>query len=100
MELLIPWRRFVQPHLGLNISRFSQCGLKKDIHLRAVSKLYLEQNEDCSLGGSISDSAMRLIQSGSGRQSIYKVLMKGEFNTMKHLFYKRVFVSHEDLMSP
>ena len=27
-------------------------------------------------------------------------LPKGEFNTMKHAFYKRFFVSHEDLMSP
>ena len=30
----------------------------------------------------------------------YKVLVKGKFNTMKHSFYKRLFVSHEDLMSP
>ena len=30
----------------------------------------------------------------------YKVLVKGEFNTMKHSFYKRLFVSHENLMSP
>ena len=35
-----------------------------------------------------------------GGKSIYKVLVKGEFNTMKHSFYKRFFVSHEDLMSP
>ena len=34
------------------------------------------------------------------KKSIYKVLVKGEFNTMKHSFYKRLFVSHEDLMSP
>ena len=27
-------------------------------------------------------------------------LPKGEFNTMKHAFYKRFFVSHEDLISP
>ena len=33
-------------------------------------------------------------------RSIYKVLVKGEFSTMKHSFYKRFFVSHEDLMSP
>ena len=25
---------------------------------------------------------------------------RGRFNTMKHSSYKRVFVSHEDLMSP
>ena len=42
----------------------------------------------------------RLLQSGSGGKSIYKVSVKGEFNVMKHPFYKRFFVSHEDLMSP
>ena len=48
----------------------------------------------------VSDSSERLLQSGSGEKTIYKVLVKGEFNTMKHSFYKRFFVSHEDLMSP
>ena len=46
------------------------------------------------------DCSERLLQSGSGGKSVYKVLVKGEFNTMKHSFYKRFFVSHEDLMSP
>ena len=45
-----------------------------------------------------SQIALRVLQSGSGGKSIYKVLEKGEFNTMKHLFYKRLFVSHEGLM--
>ena len=63
-------------------------------------KFYLGQNEDCSLGGSISDSSERLLPSGSGGQTIYKVLVKGKLNTMKHSFYKRIFVSHEDLISP
>ena len=35
-----------------------------------------------------------------GESQLYKVLVKGEFNTMKHSFYERFFVSHEDLMSP
>ena len=34
-----------------------------------------------------------------GGRSIYKVLVKEEFNTIKHSFYKRFFVSYEDLMS-
>ena len=41
----------------------------------------------------------RLLQSGSKGKSISKVSVKGEFNAMKHPFYKRFFVSHEDLMS-
>ena len=52
-------------------------------------KFYLGQNEDCSLGGNISDSSERLLQSSSGGKSIYKVLVKGEFDAMKHSFYKR-----------
>ena len=40
-----------------------------------------------------------------GGRSVYKVLMKAEFHTMKYPFYKRfvvvvVVVSHEDLRSP
>ena len=54
-------------------------------------KFYLGQNEDCSLRGSTSDLSESLLQSGSGGKSIYKVLVKGEFNTMKHSFYKRFF---------
>ena len=47
-------------------------------------KFYLGQNEDCSPGGSISDTSERLLQSGSGGKTIYKVLVKGEFDNMKH----------------
>ena len=61
---------------------------------------YLGQNEDCILGGSISDSSERLLQSDIRERSIYKVLVKGGFNPVEHSFYKRFFVSHEALMSP
>ena len=63
-------------------------------------KFYLGQNEDCSPGSSISDSSARLLQSNRVEKSIYKVLVKGKFNTMKHSIYKRFLVIHEDLMSP
>ena len=36
------------------------------------------QNEDCSPGGSISENSERLLQSSSGGESIYKILVKGE----------------------
>ena len=36
-----------------------------------------------------SQIALRVLQSGSGGKSIYKVLVKGEFISMKHSFYKR-----------
>ena len=66
---------------------------------RVVFKFYLGQNEDCNPGGTISDSSERWLQSGNGGKSIYKVLVKEEFNTMKHSIYKRFCVSHEGLMS-
>ena len=47
-----------------------------------------------------SQIALWLLQTGSGGKSIYKGLEKGEFNTMKHSFYKKLFVSHQGLMSP
>ena len=61
-------------------------------------KFYLGQNEDCSPGDNISDSLGTLLPSSSGGRPIYKVLVKGEFNIIKHSFYKRL-VSHGDLMS-
>ena len=62
-------------------------------------KFYLGQNEDCSPGGSVSDSCERRLQSSSGGRSLYKVLVKGEFNIMKHSVYKRFFVVSKNLMS-
>ena len=32
--------------------------------------------------------ALKLLQSSSGGKSIYKVLVKEDFNAMKHSFYK------------
>ena len=57
-------------------------------------------NEDCSMGGSISESSERLLQRSSGEKSRYKILVKGEFNAIKCLLYKRFSASHEELMSP
>ena len=46
--------------------------------------------------------ALRDCSKAAGGQgmSIYTVLVKGEFSTIRHSFYKRCFVSHEDPMSP
>ena len=37
------------------------------------------------LGDSVSDSSEKLLQRGSGGRSVYVILVKGEFNEMKHL---------------
>ena len=85
---------------SMSLRGHHNCRLKeKDVQLESW-KFYLGQNADCGLGGSISNSSERLLQSGSGGKSIYKVLVKGEFNAMKHSICKRIFVSHEGLMSP
>ena len=60
----------------------------------------LGQNEVCSPRGRISDSSEGLLQSGSGGKSMYKVLVKVEFDAIKHSFYKRFFANYEDLMEP
>ena len=39
-------------------------------------------------------------KSAVGESQYIRFLVKEEFNTMRHSFYKRLFVSHEDLMSP
>ena len=35
-----------------------------------------------------------------GKRSIYVILVKGEFNVIKQLSYKRFSASHKELMSP
>ena len=57
-------------------------------------KFYWGQNEDFRLEDSISESSEVV-----GKVNIYDI-SEGEFNAVKHLFYKRFFVSHEDLISP
>ena len=60
---------------------------KKDAQLELLVKFYLGQHEDCSPGGSISDSSERLIQSSFWLTG-WGV---GLFNTIKPSFYKRFF---------
>ena len=47
-----------------------------------------------------SQISERLLQSGSGGRSTHKGLVKGEFNAIKHSFYKKFFVSRGGLMAP
>ena len=44
--------------------------------------------------------ALRLLKRGSQKRSIYKTLVKGEFNAIKRLLYKKFSASHVQLMSP
>ena len=48
------------------------------------------QNRNCSLGDSTSDGSERLLQRHRGESKIYKILVKGDFNAIKCLLYKRL----------
>ena len=67
--------------------------------MRARAKLHLGPNEDCSLGGSTSESSERRSKEAGGR-SIYKILVKGESSAIKRLLYNKFSASHKELMSP
>ena len=54
-------------------------------------KLYLGQNEDCILEAA-SQIALRDCSKAAVVESQYKVLLKGEFNTIKHSFYKNLLL--------
>ena len=58
---------------------------KKDVQLESCELSFIwGKMRTAAQEAAISDSSERLLQSGSGGKSIYKVLVKGEFNTMKH----------------
>ena len=48
--------------------------------MRVKIKFYLE---NCSLGDSTSGSSETLLQTGSGRRSRYKILVKDKFSAIK-----------------
>ena len=74
---------------------------KKDAQLERCKLSFIWGKMRTAAREAASQIALRdCSKAASGGKSIYKVLVKGEFNTMKHSFYKRFFVSHEDLMSP
>ena len=74
---------------------------KKDVQLESCELSFICGKMRTAAREAASQIALRdCSKAASGGKSIYKVLVKGEFNTMKHSFYKRFFVSHEDLMSP
>ena len=73
---------------------------KKDVQLESCELSFIWGKMRTAAREAVSQIALRLFQSGSGGRPIYKVLVKGEFDAMKHSFYKRFFVIHEALMSP
>ena len=61
-------------------------------------KFYWRQNEDCSLGDSISDSSEKLLQRGVGwekDQYMYE-FSEGGVNASKHIFLQKVPAGHKE----
>ena len=93
------WSNLVAVAAAAAAGYICPCWLKGCTTWELWVKFYLGQNEDCSLGGSPSDSSERLLQRGRGEQSVYKILVKGEFSAIKCLLCKRFSASYEDLIS-
>ena len=73
---------------------------KKDAQLESWELSFIwGQNEDCSPGGSPQIALRGLLQRGSWGRSIYRISVKGEFNTIKCWVYNRFSATHKDLMS-
>ena len=64
----------------------------------------MRQNEDYSLGDSISDSSEKLLQSGRGEGQYTCDFGERGVHAIKHIFFAEGFVrvtaSHEEQMSP
>ena len=74
---------------------------KKDVQLESFELSFIGGKIWTAAWGAAIPLALRdYFPRRSRGRSIYKVVVKGEFNTIKYLFYKRFFVSHEYLMSP
>ena len=64
-------------HTFLNYSIWDLSTKKRFTTLELWVKFYLGQNEDCSLGSSITDHSERLLQRGSGGRSILRFWWRG-----------------------
>ena len=74
---------------------------KKDVQLESCEVSFMWGNMRTVAQEAPSQIALRdRSKAAVGESQYIRFLVKGEFNTMKQSFYKRFFVSHENLMSP
>ena len=67
----------------------SNCWLKKMHYIRELQvKFPLGQNEDCSLGESISDGSEKLLQRGKGKVSVTHDVSEGVTCSQGHTLAK------------
>ena len=106
MPLLVPKLWFLvessrrKEVLSGSLRGHHNCPLKKDVQLESCELSFIWGKMRTAAQEAAPQRALKLLQSSSGGKSIYKVLVKREFSTMKYSFYKRIFVSHEGLMAP
>ena len=75
--------------------------LKKDVQLESCEVSFMWGNMRTAAQEGACQVALRdCSKAAVGESQDIRCLVKGKFNTMKHSFYKRFFVSHENLMSP
>ena len=77
------------------------CRLKKDAQLESSELSFTWGKMKTAAQEAASQIALRDCSKEAVRgMSIYTVLVKAEFNTIKHSFHKRFSASHEDLIPP
>ena len=78
-------------YFTLSHSAVFSCQLKKYTVRELQVKFCLRQNEDCSLGDSVSDSSEKLLKGARRTVSIYVVLAKVEYTQLSTLFFAEGF---------
>ena len=78
-------------YLTLSHSTVFSCQLKKYTVQELQVKFGLRQNEDCSLGDSVSDSSEKLLQRGKGEGQYICDFGEGRVHAIKHIIFYRRF---------
>ena len=82
-------KRFI---FTLSHSAVFSCQLKKYAVWELQVKFYLRQNEDCSLGDSVSDSSEKLLQRGKGKAQYICDFGEGGVHAIKYVIFCRRFL--------
>ena len=79
-------------YFTLSHSAVFSCQLKKYTVQELQVKFGLRQNEDCSLGDSVSDSSEKLLQRGKGEGQCICDFGEGGVHGIKHIIFYRRFL--------
>ena len=82
------------------MGRWEKYQLKKMLSVKSFELFYLRQNEDYSLGDSISYSAKKLLQRGGGKISNMWFWWRGGYVELNTWFLQKVSASYEEQTLP